>query len=136
MDIALYPQHWTAILCICIMIGALVFGILRKLLMTYVLIISNFLIFVITMIYYSEVVFGIENGIQTFAGLGFRSIFLSSEYFPQIYTLFTSMFIHGGFLHIIGNMLVFFFIGMPFEQRIGWKKFLFIYLLRRNPILK
>jgi len=39
------------------------------------------------------------------------------------------MFVHSGFLHIFGNMLIFFFIGMAFEQRIGWKKFLIIYLL-------
>jgi membrane associated rhomboid family serine protease len=73
----------------------------------------------ITLIYYNEIV----------NGLGFRPIYLTTEYFPQIYTLFTSMFIHGSFTHIFGNMLVFFFIGIPFEQRIGWKKFLFIYLI-------
>jgi membrane associated rhomboid family serine protease len=39
------------------------------------------------------------------------------------------MFVHGGFAHIIGNMLVFFFIGMAFEQRIGWKNFITIYIL-------
>ena len=129
MDITLLPQHWASIICICIMIGAIVIGIIRKLMMTYILIIANVIIFVITYIYYSEVVYGLENGIQAYAGLGFRSIYLSTGYSPQIYTLFTSMFIHGGFLHIFGNMLVFFFIGLPFEQRVGWKKFLIIYLL-------
>jgi membrane associated rhomboid family serine protease len=129
MDIALLPQHWAAILCICIMIGAIVIGIIRKLMMIYVLIVSNIIIFIITYIYYNEIVYGIENGIQAYAGLGFRAIFLTPEYFPQIYTLFTSMFIHGGFAHIFGNMIVFFFIGLPFEQRIGWKKFLIIYLI-------
>jgi hypothetical protein len=39
------------------------------------------------------------------------------------------MFVHGGFAHIFGNMLVFFFMGMAFEQRIGWKKFLIIYII-------
>jgi hypothetical protein len=39
------------------------------------------------------------------------------------------MFIHFEFLHIIGNMFVFFFIGMAFEHRVGWKKFLIIYLI-------
>ncbi len=129
MDITIFPQHWSAILCIVIMIGAIVFGILKKMLMTYVLIVSNFIIFIISELYYSEVVYGIENGVQSFAGLGYRSIYLSIEYFPQNYTLITSMFIHGGFLHIFGNMLIFFFVGLPFEQRIGWKKFLTIYLL-------
>ena len=129
MDIALLPQHWAAILCIAIMTGAIVFGIIRKLLMVYVLIVSNVIIFILTMLYYTEIVHGVENGIQLYAGLGFRSIYLTTEYFPQIYTLFTSMFIHGGFFHIFGNMIIFFFIGLPFEQRIGWKKFLIIYII-------
>jgi len=129
MDITIFPQHWSAILCIAIMIGAIVFGIFKKMTMTFVLIISNIVIFIITQIFYAEVIYGIEQGVQTYAGLGYRSIYLSIEYFPQNYTLLTSMFMHGGFLHIIGNMLVFFFVGLPFEQRIGWKKFLTIYLL-------
>ena len=48
---------------------------------------------------------------------------------PQIYTIFTSMFIHGGFLHIFGNMLVLFFVGTAFENRVGWKKFILIYII-------
>ena len=39
------------------------------------------------------------------------------------------MFVHAGFAHIFGNMLVFFFMGIAFEQRIGWKRFLIIYLI-------
>jgi len=115
------------------MIGAMLIGFSKKYMMTYVLIVSNIVIFVITWIYYNEIVFGIGegigDGIKIYAGLGFRSIYLSTEYFPQIYTLFTSMFIHGGFAHIFGNMIIFFFIGLPFEQRIGWKNFLIIYLV-------
>jgi membrane associated rhomboid family serine protease len=129
MDIVLLDQHWAAILCICIMIGAIFLGIIKKFMMTHVLIVSNIVIFVITWIFFFEIVYGFENGLLNYAGLGFRSIYLSSEYFPQIYTLFTSMFIHGGFAHIFGNMIVFFFIGLPFEQRIGWKNFLIIYLV-------
>lgn len=129
MDIVLIQQHWAALLCICIMIGAIFIGIIKKFMITYVLIVSNIVIFIITWIYYNEIVYGIVDGSQLYAGLGFRSIFLSTEYFPQVYTLFTSMFIHGGFAHIFGNMIVFFFVGLPFEQRIGWKNFLIIYLV-------
>ena len=39
------------------------------------------------------------------------------------------MFVHSDFLHILGNMFVFFFMGIAFEQRIGAKKFLTIYLI-------
>jgi len=41
----------------------------------------------------------------------------------------TSMFLHGGFGHILGNMIVFFFMGIAFEQRIGKKNFIVIYLI-------
>ena len=129
MDIALLPQHWASILCICIMIGAIVFSYVKKFMLTYTLITANIIIFVITWIYFLEIIYGIENDIQAYAGLGFRSMYLSVEYSPQMYTLFTSMFIHGGLAHLFGNMLFFFFIGLPFEQRIGWKKFFIIYII-------
>ena len=112
------PISLISIIAICVIIGTLVIAYAKKLLITYALIFANFIVFVISVIF-PEVIYD----------LGFRPIYLSPEFIPQLYTLFTSMFIHGGFLHIIGNMMVFFFVGMAFEQRIGWKKFLTIYLL-------
>jgi len=100
------------------MIGTIVFAYYKKLMMTYALIITNFVVFIISFIYPSIIY-----------ELGFRPIYLSLEFLPQLYTLFTSMFLHGGFLHIFGNMFVFLFMGMAFEQRIGWKNFLIIYLI-------
>ena len=129
MDIVLLPQHWASIVCICIMIGALIFGILKKYMIAYILIISNIIIFIITLIYYDQIVNGLENDVISYAGLGFRPAYLSIEYFPQTYTLFTSMFIHGGFAHIFGNMFVFFFVGSALEERISPKNFLIIYLI-------
>lgn len=128
MDIVLYEQHWIAIVAIAIMIGTLVFAYLKKIMMTYALIIANLIVFFLTLLYYNEIVYGFSVGLP-YAGLGFRSVYLSVEYLPNVYTLFTSMFVHGGFAHIIGNMLVFFFMGIAFEQRIGWKRFLIIYLV-------
>ena len=132
MDIVLIPQHWSAILSICIMIGALLFAFAKKLMITYALIIANVVIFILTIIYTNEIIYGYGEFAGQYAGLGglgFRSAYLSPEFSPQIYTIFTSMFVHGGFAHIFGNMFIFLFIGMAFEQRIGWKKFLIIYLV-------
>ncbi len=128
MDLVILPQHWSAILCICIMIGALVFAYFKKIMMVYALIVSNIIIFIITTIFQYEIIYGFSAGIHC-AGLSFRSIYLTIEYSPQMYTIFTSMFIHGGFAHIIGNMFVFLFIGIALEERIGSKKFIIIYLL-------
>lgn len=41
----------------------------------------------------------------------------------------TYMFIHGGFLHVLLNMLALFFFGFPTEKTIGSKEFLLLYLL-------
>ena len=101
------------------MVGAIVIAYVKKLMITYAIIIANLIIFALTFVFENEII----------DDLGFKPAYLSAQYFPNIYTLFTSMFVHSGFLHIFGNMLVFFFMGMAFEQRIGAKKFLIIYLI-------
>ncbi len=116
MDIVI--PSMLSLICICIIIGAIVFAYYKKFMMTYALLIANFIIFVITII-----------DPRVIYELGFRPMYLSLEYLPQLYTLFTSMFLHGGFAHILGNMIVFLFMGMAFEQRIGWKNLLVIYLI-------
>jgi membrane associated rhomboid family serine protease len=127
MNITILPIGFISLISIVIIILSLSISYFKKWMMTYSLIIANFIIFILTLIFQREIIFGLEY--YGVAGLAFRPIYLSIEYSPQLYTLFTSMFIHSGFAHIIGNMLVFFFIGMSFEQRIGWKKFIIIYLL-------
>ena len=122
MDIV--PQHWISLIVILIIIGTIAIAYIKKLMMTYAIIIANLIIFALIFIFQDEIIGGLQ-----YAGLGFRPIYLSIEYLPNIYTLFTSMFVHGGFAHIFGNMLVFFFMGAAFEQRIGWKKFLIIYFI-------
>jgi membrane associated rhomboid family serine protease len=44
-------------------------------------------------------------------------------------TLFTSMFLHGGFLHIASNMLYLFIFGDNVEDRLGHLRFLIFYFL-------
>lgn len=43
--------------------------------------------------------------------------------------LFTSMFLHFGFSHLINNMIVLFFLGSVLEKEIGKWKYLFLYFL-------
>ena len=119
MAIEILPLSPISIIAIAVMIGGIIVSYFKKAMMTYALIITNFIVFVISLAFQTTIIFE----------LGFRPIYLTPELFPQIYTLFTSMFVHSGFLHIFGNMLIFFFIGMAFEQRIGWNKFLIIYLI-------
>jgi len=119
MEIVFLQPSLISLVVIAIMIGTIVIAYLKKISLTYAIIIANLFVFLVSLFF--------EN--QIIRDLGFRPAYLSLELFPNIYTLFTSMFVHSGFLHILGNMFVFFFMGIAFEQRIGRKKFLAIYLI-------
>jgi len=47
----------------------------------------------------------------------------------EAFTIFTSMFMHGGFLHLGGNMLFLYIFGDNVEDSIGHLRYLFFYLL-------
>ncbi len=54
--------------------------------------------------------------------------FSSDQPIPAVFTVFTSMFMHGGLLHIGGNMLYFWIFGNNIEDRLGHLRFIFFYL--------
>ncbi|MGQ9557303.1 MAG: rhomboid family intramembrane serine protease [Desulfurispora sp.] len=47
---------------------------------------------------------------------------------PVLFTLITSTFLHGGWLHVLGNMLYLFIFGDNVEDRLGHWRYLFFYL--------
>ncbi|MBI5789353.1 MAG: rhomboid family intramembrane serine protease [Candidatus Schekmanbacteria bacterium] len=49
--------------------------------------------------------------------------------FPFPLSIFTSMFVHGNLLHILGNMLYLWIFGDNIEDRVGHGSFVFFYLL-------
>jgi membrane associated rhomboid family serine protease len=51
------------------------------------------------------------------------------EFFQQPWTLVTYMFLHGGFMHILFNMLGLYFFGPRVEQRIGSPRFFALYMI-------
>jgi len=55
---------------------------------------------------------------------GFTHLTVSGFVVP----IFTSMFLHGGWLHLLGNMLFLFVFGRSVEDRYGHAQFLFLYL--------
>lgn len=121
MDIVVFSLSWISIIAICIIIALLFVAYLRKWMMTYAIILTNFVVFIISLAFRSEII----------GELAFRPIYLSFELFPQIYTLFTSMFLHSttDFLHIIFNVFMFLLIAPSFENKIGRNKILIIYLI-------
>jgi len=47
----------------------------------------------------------------------------------QVFSLLTSMFLHGGWMHVLGNMLFLWVFGRNVEDLIGGSRFLIFYLL-------
>ena len=86
---------------------------------TYFLIILNVIVFFLEL-----------NGgnafVEKWAFIPSRFLANPSEDFP---TLFTSMFMHAGWLHLLGNMLYLWIFGDNVEDRFGHGKFAIFYLL-------
>jgi membrane associated rhomboid family serine protease len=56
-------------------------------------------------------------------------VLYGKAFVPPMLTLFSSMFLHGGFLHLIGNMLYLWIFGNNIEDTLGHFRFLLFYLL-------
>jgi len=57
------------------------------------------------------------------------TLFQGDPAFRPIITLFTSMFLHGGWMHLLGNMLYLYIFGDNVEDRLGHAGYLLFYLL-------
>jgi membrane associated rhomboid family serine protease len=65
-----------------------------------------------------------------FANFALTPAHLTQAPSPDAYrTIFTSMFMHGGWFHIIGNMWFLWIFGNNIEDSVGHFKFIFFYLL-------
>src|SRR5881296_1124310 len=51
------------------------------------------------------------------------------ETIPPVLTIFTSMFLHGGFMHLIGNMLYLWIFGNNIEDAMGHARFIVFYVV-------
>jgi len=93
-------------------------------LLTLVLIVLNVLVFVY------ELLLPSENALNSFIfDWGLIPARLMQLDSLAILTVFTSMFIHSGFMHIIGNMLYLWVFGDNIESALGSARFLIFYLL-------
>ena len=66
--------------------------------------------------------------VQAFVSLGFQPMYLESPGFGLL-TLISAMFMHGGPMHLLMNMVILILLGVPFEDRIGSRSFLRIYFI-------
>jgi len=58
-----------------------------------------------------------------------RRFWIPGYLLPNVITIFVSMFLHGGFLHIAGNMLYLWIFGDNVEDRLGHVRYLLFYLI-------
>jgi membrane associated rhomboid family serine protease len=61
--------------------------------------------------------------------MGHKQLPMDLYAIPGLLTIFTSMFMHGGFIHLAGNMLYMWIFADNIEDSLGSKKFLIFYLL-------
>jgi len=76
--------------------------------------------------FFWQLIVGIEWSAYYF---GFIPGYFFQAPMENLYRLFTSMFLHGGFTHIFGNMLYLFVFGDNIEAAFGRFKFLVMYIL-------
>jgi membrane associated rhomboid family serine protease len=95
-------------------------------LVTIAIIIVNTIVFLMQITYPGDprrIVYG-YGAIPQFL-LNFKAV----QPIHPVATIFTSMFMHGGFLHLITNMLFLWIFGDNIEDRLGRMRFLIFYLL-------
>ena len=113
-----------SVTAIAIILLGLAYAAKKKMLISQMVVIINFVVFFLLL--FTSGKFSTANS-PVFSDLSFRPSYMTD--LPHIYTLFTSMFIHGDIFHIMMNMIIFLLIGIPFEQRVGSKKFAAAYFI-------
>lgn len=91
-----------------------------KSILNFIIIGVNIVIFILT-----EFTGGTDNSVNMIRwGAAYTPLVASGEY----YRLFTSMFLHFGFRHLLSNMVLLFFIGDYMERYLGRIRYLILYL--------
>ena len=81
------------------------------------------------LVFYYEVTMGEERLRSFIFEWGLIPAQLTSNYAEAWVTVFTSMFLHGGWVHILGNMWTLVIFGDNIEDRMGHGRYLIFYLL-------
>lgn len=89
---------------------------------TVTLIVLNAIIFLIELFHPA----GQKYIIYTYGAIPYEMLSFQAN---SIATMFSSMFLHGGLLHVAGNMLYLWIFGNNIEDRLGHMKFVIFYLL-------
>ncbi|MEK6985123.1 MAG: rhomboid family intramembrane serine protease [Candidatus Thermoplasmatota archaeon] len=120
-----------SLLAIALIVAAIVAGLSNRVLVSGALILANLGVFILSLFGSQVPALGFEGSglyptIQ--AELALASPNLANLAPLGFLQLLTSLFVHFDGFHLLGNMLVLVAFGLPFEQRIGSRRFLAIYL--------
>ena len=110
------PVEPASLLVIVIIAATLGLAFLKRFELTPLLVLGNLAIFFVMLF---------TDQWAVFRDLAFQPVDLQNG--TALYTMFTSMFVHYNFAHVIGNMLFLFFLGSPLESRIGKRRFAAVY---------
>ncbi len=85
------------------------------------------------LVFYHQLALGFEENEQFIMQWGAIPFYIShaalTAPLPWLVPLFSSMFIHGGFFHLFGNMLYLWIFGNNIEDRLGHFRFVLFYLV-------
>lgn len=97
---------------------------------TILIIVTNIAVYIyqLTLGQKAETLFILRAGAIPYEIIRFADIHPLS-FIPPPLTLFSAMFVHGGFLHVAGNMLYLWIFGDNIEDRLGHSRFIVFYLL-------
>jgi membrane associated rhomboid family serine protease len=125
MVLSLSPVSLAAI---AILVAALAVGWSRRFLAAGCLAIANVVIFVLTA-WGPQVRVGEFVTPVLFLELGLQPQTLVQDPALGALQAITSMFLHDGILHLLSNLIILLAFALPFEERIGHRRFIAIYLL-------
>lgn len=97
----------------------------RTPIINYSIISANTLVFIYQYIILSNP-YKVEDFVYTYGFIPYRFTYEFPSYW---WSLFTSMFLHGSFLHFLGNMWFLYIFGDNVEDRFGHLRYLLIYIL-------
>lgn len=116
-----------SLVAIAVILGAVALAWTRRFLAAGSLAIANVIVFALTA-FGPTTAFGDEALPTIQAELGLWSPNLAGDPALGALQLFTSMFVHADVFHLIGNLIILLAFALPFEERVGHRRFLGIYI--------
>ncbi len=121
-----------SLIAVAIIAAAIVLALTKRFLATGVLVVANLLVHVLSVfsgtvtLVRGQQVLGTRTVIQH--ELGLHGDLLAGGEPIAFLQMITSMFVHADFWHLLGNLIILLAFALPFEERVGHRPFLLMYL--------